>query len=431
MASTSLDSVAQAAHTRWGAEACRAPGPSDAIGGQMAGVVLEPTDVPMLADMLRWANADRVGIVTRGAGTKLTWGRTPTPVGAVLTTTRLIGHIDHCAGDLTASVSAGATLAEVNAVLAGEGQWLALDPRLAERATIGGIVATNDSGPRRQKHGTPRDLIIGVEMALVDGRTAKAGGRVVKNVAGYDLARLMCGSFGSLTIITRAIFKLTPRPPASRTIVASAREVRPLADLALALLSSPLTPSAIELQSRSRHLLVRFETTDAAVHQQASAAQALCGARGLDASIVSGEAETAVWLEHEADLSGVEGTLVRVAVLPAQVADMLDHVERVSGQHALECRVAGRAALGVLYVRIGGAATPGPAPESTAAAVDALRQNAWARGGSAVVVSADPSILNQVDPWGDVGDGLPVMHALKARFDPNGILNAGHGPGNI
>lgn len=431
MASSGLDTIAQAAHARWGTPASRAAGPADAIVDQLPAVVLEPTTVPMLADMLRWANADKVAVVPRGAGTKLTWGRTPPRIGAVLATTRIDGSIDHCAGDLTATVPAGARLQEVNAALGREGQWLPLDPRLAERATIGGVVATNDSGPRRQKHGTPRDLIIGVEMALVDGRTAKAGGRVVKNVAGYDLARLLCGSFGTLAIITRATFKLAPAPPASRTIVASAPQTRPLADLALAFLSSPLTPSAIELQSRPHRLLVRFETTAAAANQQASAAQALCGAHGVDASIVSSDAETAVWREHQADLSSAEGTLVRVAVLPAQVGDVLGHAERVAAQHALECRVAGRIALGVVFARISGGENARPAPDSVRAAIDALRQNAWARGGSAVVVSVDPAIGHLVDPWGDVGDALPLMRALKARFDPNGILNAGHGPGNI
>ncbi len=162
---------------------------------------------------------------------------------------KLNAPVDHTAGDLVASLPAGASLSEVNGMLAREGQWLPLDPRLDARATIGGILASNDSGPRRHRHGTPRDLVIGIEMTLMDGRPVKAGGRVVKNVAGYDLSRLLSGSFGSLAIITRAIFKLAPVPPASRTVVASADGGRPLSDLALEITSSPLTPTAIELQS--------------------------------------------------------------------------------------------------------------------------------------------------------------------------------------
>jgi glycolate oxidase FAD binding subunit len=340
----------------------------------------------------------------------------------------LTAGVDHCAGDLTASLPCGVSLADVNAILAREGQWLPLDPRHADRATIGGVVATNDSGPRRQKHGTPRDLIIGVEMALVDGRTAKAGGRVVKNVAGYDLSRLLSGSFGSLAVITRAIFKLAPLSPASRTVVAPATQARSLTDLALAISSSPVTPSAIELRSAAPQLLVRFETTEAAASQQASAARDLCRARGIDASIVSGNAETALWQEHQADLSSHGGALVRVAVLPTQVGDMLEHVDRVAANHGLACTVSGRAAVGVLYARIGATSSDRPVAEAAAAAIDQIRQNAWARGGSAVVVSADPAVTGALDPWGDTGDALPLMRAVKARFDPHHVLAPGRTP---
>src|SRR6185503_16635691 len=163
-------------------------------------VVLEPADVQILGEMLRWANQERLSVVVRGAGTKLGWGNPPVRVDAVLSTLKLRAPVEHTAGDLTASLPAGATLADVNTLLAREGQRLAVDPRLRDRATIGGILATNDSGPWRYRHGTPRDLVIGVEMTLADGRSAKAGGRVVKNVAGYDLSRLLSGSFGSLAV---------------------------------------------------------------------------------------------------------------------------------------------------------------------------------------------------------------------------------------
>ena len=133
----------------------------------------------------------------------------------MLSTLGLNAPVDHVAGDLVATVPAGASLDAVNDVLRRERQWLPLDPACSNRATIGGIIATNDSGPRRHRYGTPRDLIIGIEIALADGRIAKAGGRVVKNVAGYDLSKLLCGSLGSLAVITSATFKLAPLPPAS------------------------------------------------------------------------------------------------------------------------------------------------------------------------------------------------------------------------
>jgi glycolate oxidase FAD binding subunit len=433
MAQPSLDSITRAAVDLWGDDRVRPADAADEVDGCAAGAVLEPSNAATLAEMLGWANLQRLVVAPRGAGTKLNWGAAPVRVDVVLSTARLNAPVDHCAGDLTATAPAGASLAAINEILGRERQWLALDPPASDRATIGGIIATNDSGPRRHRHGTPRDLIIGVEMALVDGRTAKAGGRVVKNVAGYDLGRLLCGSFGTLAIITGATFKLTPLPPASRTIVATAHHARALADLALAIAAAPLTPSAIELQSPPSRLLVRFETTEAAADRQAAAALKVCRNHGAVASTVVDEAEAAAWHGLEARLWGAGGTVVRLAVLPTEVADMLEHVERVSARHAIEYLAGGRAALGVLFCRLGGSGTTGSPSDcdAHAAAVEELRRKARAGGGSAVIVSAAPAVRALVDPWGEVGDALPMMRAVKTRFDPNGILNPGRAAGGI
>ena len=157
-------------------------------------------------------------MLTRGAGTKTGWGAEP-EADIVLSTAKLNAVLAHRHGDLTATVQAGASLAGVNRALADRGQWIPLDPPWADRATIGGLIATNDSGPRRHRYGAPRDLIIGIDFVRADGVAAKAGGIVVKNVAGYDIARLLTGSFGSLAVIVGATFKLFPLPPASRTVV--------------------------------------------------------------------------------------------------------------------------------------------------------------------------------------------------------------------
>ena len=427
MAATGVEDLSVAAASRWGSIAVRSAEPGDAIDGRRPALVLEPADVAMLAEMLAWTDRERLAITPRGGGTKLEWAAVPSRLHVVLSTARLTAPMDHCAGDLTATAPAGATLANVNDILGRERQWLALDPPDAARATIGGIVATNDSGPRRHRHGTPRDLIIGVEMALAGGRTAKAGGKVVKNVAGYDLARLLCGSFGSLAIVTRATFKLAPAPPVSRTVVVSALAPTPLADLALAISNAPLTPSAIEIEAPGARLLVRFETTEAAADRQAIATRELCAGRGVDAQIVMAEPEATVWREHERRLTPRDTAgVVRLAVLPTQVGDVLEHVARVSERHGVSCSAGGRAALGVLLIAI-----DGPSAESAAASIDELRRNAWARGGSVVVRSAHPDVKALVDVWGDVGDSLPIMQAVKSRFDPNHTLNPGRGPGGL
>ena len=371
---------------------------------------IAPRDVPELAAFLDQANRERTAVAIRGAGTKRAWGSPPSRVAAVLSTTGLGGAIDHCAGELTATVPAGATLQAVNEVLARSGQWLPLDPAHADRATIGGVIAANDSGPRRQQHGTPRDLIIGIEMVRADGRVAKAGGKVVKNVAGYDLARMLCGSFGTLAIVTAATFKLAPLSPASRTVVAAARDARSLADLARAVAESPAAPSAIELESPPHRLLVRFETTEGAADRQAAETRDLCRGHGADAQVIDGSEEAGVWRRHGQVLWGSPaedsgGAILKVCVLPTDIGALL---ERTQGT------VIGRAGLGVLYLRA-----------NQGIDVNALRSGVAARGGSVVVLAAPP---DTVDRWGDLGAAGTVMRAVKARFDPNRILNPGVAP---
>jgi glycolate oxidase FAD binding subunit len=425
------------AQSRWGTDASRAPGADDGVDGRLPRVVLEPADVATLADMLRWAALDSRSIVVRGGGTKLRWGRVVDRVDALLSTLRIAGPIDHCAGDLTVTTAAGARLAGVNAALAAQRQRLPLDPIARERATIGGIVATNDSGPLRLLHGTPRDLIIGVQMALAGGRIAKAGGRVVKNVAGYDLSRLLCGSFGSLAVITSATFKLAPLPPVSRTLVASAEGTGTISELAMAISRSGTTPSVIEIESPPPRLLVRFETTAAAADQQAAAAKTMCVERGAMAAVVEDEAEAELWNTHDQMMGPDRGTVLKLGVLPTQVPETLEQVARVAKEQTLDWRITGRVSLGVLYVGFDGRFLEGSGGGSGidqsryAAAVEALRKDVRMRGGSAVIVSAPPRTRQLVDPWGDVGDGLGLMRAVKAQFDPRALLNPGRGPGGL
>jgi glycolate oxidase FAD binding subunit len=433
MAPLSLDATAQGAIARWGSPLARVAGERDDGGPATSAVILEPTDRELLGDMLRWANEERRPVTIRGSGTKLMRHNASKRVDIVLSTARLTEGLDHVPGDLTVSTPAGARLADVNRLLARERQWLPLDPRLTDEATIGGIVATNDSGPRRHQHGTPRDLIIGIEAVLADGRTVKAGGRVVKNVAGYDLARMLCGSFGSLAVITRATFKLAPLPATSRTVIVTSDQLKPLARLATTIAGSALTPSAIEIDSEPPRLLIRIDSTEASADHQALAASTMGREQGMTATIASQETQEVSWREHAAVLSSTDGTLIKVAVLPIQVVDLFDCIDRVTTRFSLAYQLSGRAALGILYVRLSDANQPGADDMAVrhASAVEELRQNAWARGGSAVIVSSSPSVTSLVDQWGDIGDGLSLMRAVKARFDPHHILNPGRGPGGL
>jgi glycolate oxidase FAD binding subunit len=178
--------------------------PADAVEGVVPRIIVEPARFEDVGKLLVWASREKLTVLARGSGTKLGWGPAPHAIDVLLSTARLNAIVAHRHGDLTATIQAGAMLADVNRALATHRQWIPLDPPSAERATIGGLVATNDSGPRRHRYGAPRDLIIGVEFIRADGLLAKGGGIVVKNVAGYDLPRLLTGSFGSLGVIVSA-----------------------------------------------------------------------------------------------------------------------------------------------------------------------------------------------------------------------------------
>jgi len=421
----STDALAEAAARIDGADAVRPATEADAVDGVPPRLVVEPPTADALAATLAWAAGEGLRVLPRGGGTKPGWGPPRAGVDLVLSTARLDALLAHRHGDLTATVQAGAPLARVNAELARHGQWIALDPPFAERATIGGIVATNDSGPRRQRHGAPRDLLIGIAMARADGVLAKAGGIVVKNVAGYDLGKLLAGSFGTLAVITEATFKLAPLPPASRTVVAGPAGLDPLGALAMALAGGQLVPTAIELALPPGELLVRFESAEAGAVGQAEAAADLARAQAGDARIVSGEEEAALWAAHAARPWAGPGAVVRLSLLPSELADQVGWLQKTCSAESVGPEIVGRAGIGLLLVRLDGP------PEAQARVVTGLRARLPAGRGSAVVRRGSPELRALLDPWGPLGDGLALMRSVKARFDPAGILAPGHGPGGL
>jgi glycolate dehydrogenase FAD-binding subunit len=403
-----------------------------------------PRNAAEVAETLARASRDGRRVAIRGGGTKADWAPVDPDAGAapgvVLSTSRLNAIVAHRPGDLTATIEAGAVLDDVNRALAREGQWLPLDPPRSDRATIGGIVATNDSGPRRQRYGAPRDLIIGVEIARPDGTIARAGGTVVKNVAGYDLSRLVAGSFGTLGVIVSATFKLYPIAPASRTVVvdldddrgakpsgeraAGALARRRLATLLAALASSQLTPTAIELEGPSLRLLIRFESIEASTQHQSAAAADLARQAGATAAILDGAEEASAWTDH-GRMWERSGAIARIAFMPAELADVLDRIAENAGAGGLEWELAGRAALGVLFLRL-----DGPAAAQTRA-IAALRAGVAQGRGSVGLVRAGRALADSAGRWGPMGDAFALMQAVKRAFDPRGLLNAGAGPGGL
>ena len=393
---------------------------ADIVDGVKPSLVVEPGTAEELAALLAWASRERLSVVFRGGGTRLAWGRPPQPIDVMISTRALNRVLAHADGDLTATVEAGATLDEVNAALGRCRQWLPIDG--PDGATVGGAIATNDAGPLRHRYGTPRDLMIGVQLALADGRLIKAGGNVVKNVAGYDLGKLVSGSFGSLAAIVTATFKLLPMPVAFHTLIATFPTADAAARAAAALNDSQLEPIASEIHAvHSRHdappyrLLVRFAGTRTAAASQSAQARTVIGA----GEILEGEAEAAAWRRYVARSAGSADTIVRISWLPANLPQVLGLVEEL-GRTNRGVELIGRAAVGAGLVRIEGDL------ESQAAIVEQLRRSDLVA--HATVRDAPLAVKQQVDTWGQLGAAGTLASRVKRALDPAGILNAGRGP---
>jgi glycolate oxidase FAD binding subunit len=384
---------------------------------------VEPATPDEMAAALKRASESRLQTVIRGGGTKIDWGRTPAAVDVVIGTSRLNQVVAHRHGDLTGTFQAGAKLRDVNAVLGAHRQWLPIESAF-EEATIGGIVATNDAGPIRHRYGTSRDLLIGMTLALTDGRIVKAGGHVVKNVAGYDLARLMSGSFGTLAGIVDATFKLSPVWPVSQTLVADFDGAAPLNVAVQALRESQLEPVACDLHasiargSTRCRLFVRCATSPAATAAQVERARALVQA---PSTTLSGADEAALWHTHTRAPWQGDGAIVRMSWLPAGLADAMTLLMQAASTSATTMELAARAGVGAGVLRIEGDQA------AQARAIAELRATAPAIGNVAVL-RASATVRQQLDVWPDTGQSQTVYRALRRSLDPAGILNAGRGP---
>src|SRR6266702_7109421 len=254
--------------------------------------ILSPQTTEEIASIARYANQHNLAIEITGAGTKRSWGN-PVTAGILLDTTHVTGVVSHSWQDLTATVAAGTTWSAMQRVLAQHNQQVALDPLWPETATVGGIIATNDSGALRLKYGSLRDLIIGMTIVLADGTIAKSGGKVVKNVAGYDLHKLMTGAFGTLGIITEVTFRLHPVPQHTRVWTIESATPDPIGALMMSILDSQLITQAMQVRaSLSGFALdVRLATLPEVILDQASSLSKLAQSVQLEAS----DSDSKVW----------------------------------------------------------------------------------------------------------------------------------------
>jgi glycolate oxidase FAD binding subunit len=373
----------------------------------------EPDTAAEAADLLRSAASHGNTVRPRGGGTKLQWGAPVPDQDIELSTARLDRMVEHNEGDLTAVVEAGMPLAVAQEVFAASGQMLALDPPLGESgaATIGGIVATGDSGPLRHRYGGPRDLLLGITVALSDGSVVKSGGKVIKNVAGYDLAKLFTGSFGTLGLITQVAVRLHPLPRRRVSAVGSGDDPDALQQAAINLAHSHLELESLDIQWQDASGTVVARCAGAAPDAGALEASRLMSKEGLLAEVEQDDER--VWNTSRGNNRNDGATVVRVSALPSELARVIRVVMRLEGS------VVARAGLGLSWIRI-----PEAEPDGVASAVGDLRFTLAPF--PCVILDAPAAVRDRVDVWGVLeGPDVELMRRVKARFDPTGTCNPG------
>jgi glycolate oxidase FAD binding subunit len=412
------------------AAACPAVREADPSGDRMAGVtpalVASPASTEEAAALLRAASGYGLTVVPRGAGTGLGWGAPPSACDLLVDMRRMDQVIEHAAGDLVARVQAGATMGYLAAVLASAGQQLALDA--PADATVGGVVATGTAGPRRFRYGAPRDLLIGLTVIRADGVIAHSGGKVVKNVAGYDLGKLFSGSQGTLGLITEVTFRLHPWPAAEAWVTGDfgPSDLTGAAAAAASAAGSVLVPSAVELLWADPPAVLRvgvlLEGTPSGVNERAKQMAELIAAAGGTPVVARSETPFRWW--QPIPESGSPGTVVRVTFWVRQLADVLEALAEAGASAGIRPAVSGPAGAGVLYACLDPAAADDTAARFVAALRDRLSGvfaasadgSGLIRGGAAVL-AAPGAVLAAVGP-DSAPPGFDLMRAVKDQFDP-------------
>src|SRR5438067_13552307 len=413
------------------------------IDGVLPRLVATPSDKEQVAQAVALANQQGLTVLARGGGSRLNLGGIPEQVDVMLETHSMTRLLEHEAPDLTCHVEAGITLAALQAQLAAKGQWVALDPPDAEQATLGGILASTASGPKRLRHGPARDVVIGLHVVQASGEIARSGGRVVKNVAGYDLNKLYIGSLGTLGIIVEANLKLQPLPTSERTLLLTYANVNDAMQTVMALLGSLLTPSAIELidagaasdmsdffglnlPTDGYTLAIDFEGSSTSIDRQLDETRLIARKAGaLMGEDLAGKEQAQFWQvvrEH------TRGTVTcKVAIQVSQIASYLEKINSVCRRQRLEAAVVGHAGNGILYVEL----RPGDATTCLVEAIGELRRQAQEARGSLVVERCPIELKRGISVWGEPGSEFYLMQRLKQHFDAKGTFVKGRFVGGL
>jgi len=393
----------------------------DAVAEVPAACVAAPGSTDETAEVMRAAARHGARVVVRGGRTKLDWGAPPEAVDLVVDTGRLAGVVEHAAGDLVVTARAGTPLEVLDEHVATHGQMLALDSPLPG-TTVGGTVSVSTSGPRRLQYGTVRDLLIGVTVVRADGTVARSGGKVVKNVAGYDLGKLYTGAYGTLGVVTEATFRLHPSPPGHALVTAMVdssdaawRRVRDV-------LHSPVSPTAVELDravpGSPLTLGVLVEGVPVGVEARAAEVVSLLGGDAEVSHTLPGGWGVYPFAPHEIG--------IRLTTPLSGLPRLLDAADRAADRTGLEVALRGSAGVGVLHAGVAGDVSA----DTLAALLASLRGDVTALDGTVVVLRAPSALARAVDMWGPVR-GLDLMRRVKEQFDPEHRLAPGRFVGGI
>jgi glycolate oxidase FAD binding subunit len=405
------------------------------IEGRTPAAAVFPGSLEEMSGVVGAAASAGVPVIAWGGGTAMSVGAPPARPSLVLGLKRLDRLLEHEPGDLTATVQAGMTVAALQGALRARGQWLSLDPPGAERATIGGVVAANAAGPRRQLYGTARDLVIGLTVVTADGTVVKGGGKVVKNVAGYDLPKLFIGSYGTLGVIADVTVKLRPASEDERLVAVRFDRLKDCGAAVRAVLASDLIPVALEIFDAAAGaalgpagagptLVVGFDGLPEQVAWQAAQLPAVLAPHG-GRDAVTLPAETWARLPVLArEALPAPAAVMTFSVLPTLVAETMEQGAGAARQRGFASAWSAHAGVGVVTGALGGAGAEHDSPAIAAVLVQ-WRAAARAGGGQATLVSAPLAVKSQVPVWDDAGAAGRIMQRIKALLDPGGILNPG------
>jgi glycolate oxidase FAD binding subunit len=414
-----------------------------AVDGMMPKAVVSPGSVEEVSRLLAFASSEKLAVVPRGNGTKMAQGGVPRKLDVVLSMLRINRITEHDVPNLSLSVQAGMTLTAVQEKLAGtgKGSFLPLDPSFTEKATIGGIIAANGSGPRRYLYNSARDLLLGLKAVAPNGDIVAFGGKTVKNVSGYDMTKLMVGSWGALGVITEITTKLLPLPEASATLLISFDDLAKAGSLTRGILHSVLLPSAMELMDgkaanllgeEGRYLVAfSLEGVGEAVERQAAQIEEMGRKEGaIDTKILKGPEDRTFWIRvRDFPLASNAPVILKSNFVISKQAEILGKYEKMAQAAGIGCAFIGHAGNGILttYILEDMMARPDPVVDL----IGAFTAEAARHGGNLVVESCPGELKAKISVWGQPRSDNALMLRLKEEVDPVGVLNPGRFVGGI